>query len=411
MAKDIAVTTDALPATFRPWQLLWPTALLVAAACLVTGSATWLFAAGILRGGGWTYIAGTTSLSWFDTGFARRELAGTVIRLFTPDPLIGTAWFGFITYAAFALAGIWLCCRPSLGFPRRLFLGALLLAILVRLSADIGRTDPAIMALGIGAALAASRAHWILCASFVFIALLVHETGLIELAPLVAVVAWGSGSWRRWQAPNAVAGAIILASAVGLYAATLHPHYDLFAATAKIHARFPHPEDADTAIYQNLVGPAALRLANCFIRRDTLYPVQVGDGLFLCLLFAVGLQPTRWRLMLAACALPFLALSAIAIDVGRWATFAAYIAFVAAAILPAPAVGRKAGLTAGALALVAYALLIASPRPPNTGQSIPMMDDYAAIHWFHPPPPAGLEVCDPNWQKVIGLDRLPARPS
>jgi hypothetical protein len=205
--------TDRLGAPTVGYSVYWlrrallPSAIIFAAAYILARSWILPIALGAVREGGWIYTAGLAAISWSDTGFARRELQGTLIRLFTDDPMVGLGWFGFATYSVFAAAGIWACLRPSHSLGRKALLGVALLAILMRLSYDVGRTDAAVMALGIGAAWSAREARWMICATFLFVALLFHEAGLIELAPLVVGIAVVSGSWRQWRSLDAAGGA------------------------------------------------------------------------------------------------------------------------------------------------------------------------------------------------------------
>jgi hypothetical protein len=383
-------------------RLLPPTALIVAALVIATTAAEQALHA-VNPAGAWTYNAGQNAISWFDTGFARRELAGTILRLLSLHPLIGTVWLWLGSMSALAAASAALCFRSSLRWGERLGLAATAFAVLLRLSFDVGRLDATIMVLGIGAAWAAREARWGLCATFLFVALLFHETGLIELLPLAVATAWASGAWRRWRTPNAIAGLTILVAGLALYILSFHPSVEVGAIGRRLHAEFPDPRYADQALFLNLAGGRALNFAQCLGRQVPIYRLEVVDGLLLCGIFAAGLQPTRWRLVLAATAGPLLALSTIAIDLGRWAVFGAFGAFTISALLAGSSPTKGGRWAAIGATLAACALMAWHPRPVGAGTAIPAVEDPVQEIWFPLAGALSFDGCDARWRDAIGV--------
>lgn len=376
-----------------------PCLLGASAFCLLSYPLALSIGWGGFRHGYWTYNAGLASLSWFDAGFARRELEGTLIRLFTADPMVGAAWFHVLSYAALAALGVWACCQPRLSLERRLALSVTLLAVLARLGTDVGRTDAAVMVCGLFAARAAREARWAMCAGTLFAALLFHEAGLIVLGPLVCVVALASGSWRSWRTPSAFAGAVIMAAAVVAYALSFKTHADVAAIVARLHRQMIEPEQADLAVSVNLTGFKGLAASLCVNRANPIYSLRIICGLVLCPMFAYGLQRERLGLALIASLPAFLLLSLIASDVGRWATMAVFCAFALGAVLPE---GTKAFRPIALLsALLASLLLSAFLRLSDVAPVIPLVDytvSAGGVDWGK-----AYAACYPEWRADLGL--------
>jgi len=179
------------------------------------------------RHGYWGYNAGALALTYFNTGFSRRELAGTLTHFISADPMVGAAYLHLLTYAALTASFVFLIARDPSMPARRSMLGLALLTVLLRLSLDVGRTDGLVMLLGLLAAHAAARGWLIVSALVLSIALAIHETGFLVLAPLTGAVAIGHGTWRRLTGYVLGSVAAIFLLTGILYVVGLQPHDDI----------------------------------------------------------------------------------------------------------------------------------------------------------------------------------------
>jgi len=353
----------------------------------------------------WSYNGASIGLSWFDTGFARRELEATLIRLVTADPMVGGALFHALAYTALAALAFAATLRAPIADRQRLAVGAVFLAALFRVGADVGRADPAVMICGFVAAWAARGGRWPLAALALTVALAFHETGLIVLAPLAAGVAFEHRAWRHSGRASRALGLALAGLGLAAYVLALQARPDVAAAARAVHARFPDPSMADLSVYYTLSGPRGVASILCQQRLDGTYPAKILKGVGLIVLCAAGLRPRRWRTTLLATLPPFLFLSAIAVDVARWTVFAAFAIAVMATMEPAadappkPPSRRNAALALAAAALMMVGVgfvepLDPAPVIPNAllGGRAPTLNALGRASY-----------CDPGWRAFLGL--------
>lgn len=389
-------------------RALLPCALVWCALLCIANPLVFALRLGGLRYGYWTYNAGWAALNYFNTGFARRELQGTIISPLMAEPMSGVFWAHVLAYAALAGVGGWLCTRSAIPLDRQAALGVVLIAVLARLALDVGRTDVDVMLCGLAAAWAASTARWAVAAGALVVAVLFHEAGLIVLGPLTAAVAIASQAWRRSKRIDTVLAVAILALGTVLYLLGFSVRGDHHALGQTVHKLFANPDYADLALYENLTGARGMASAMCYTRMNPAYPLQVISGIGTCALVAAGLNPSRPVLALAATLLPYLALSYIATDIGRWACFGAFSAVTLSLFTPVRSnIGRRwpmlAAVSACALMSVGLDFRWAVFAP------VPVLDN--SVRAYGPKGPDPLEAitaCDPTWRDAIGV-RFPQR--
>jgi len=212
----------ALPGS-APTQLTWMTVLFVVvvlAASLrvpfhlaLTGRLPDIFELG-------AYTRAVLGFNYFELGAIRRGLGGSIVYLLSPDILVGTTAFFYLSAFAVCVGSALLFARLDLPWPQRLAFGVAMAAIMLRWAEDIGRTDMAIAALLAAATLAVLRARFLAAVLFVCVGLFIHELSVIFGIPLIAaLMADGRldkvGKKERW--------AIVLAIAVtaSLYLAVI----------------------------------------------------------------------------------------------------------------------------------------------------------------------------------------------
>jgi hypothetical protein len=382
---------------------LWAGVLGLFAAIPISFPVAFAIASDGPQGAYWTYNAGFNAISWFDTGFARRELAGTLIALFRAEPMTGSLVFHVLTYLIAAGAGTYAIATCEASTVRRVALSAIFLGVLARVALDVGRVETVTMALGLLAAWAARDARWTVCAFALSVALLFHETGLIILFPLVCAVSWSSGSWRRWRSLDGFGALLVLAISIVAYGLTFVTHPDLTAIGRRVHSLFPYGGDADVAVYINLTGFRGMATAICASSKLPLYPAHVIAGVTVCLLTVFGLQPERWRAALFVSVPAFVVLSLIATDIGRWGTLAIYSIFALAVILP---MGSARAPNASLIAAIVIMVLLNASGDFRTLDftPIPSVDAVADALWVKEPDHGKiLDGCDPGWRAAIGL--------
>ena len=405
---DRLMKTAAVLPTPPPGRLLRATVIGVFAFC----AALFLFfplAVGWARGhfehAVWSYNGASIALSYFETGFARRELEATLIRPFTTDPMVGGAAFHALAYAALAALAMAATLRAPMADRQRLAVGAVFLAVLFRVGADVGRADPAVMVCGLVAAWAARAGRFGTAAAAIAVALALHEAGLIVLAPLVAGVAWENRAWRKAGRASRALGLAVAVLALAAYVLALLARPDVAAAARVVHAKFAEPDMADLSVYYTLSGSRGVASILCQQRLDGAYLGKVLKGAALIVLCTAGLRPRRWLTTLFAVLPPFLFLSAIAVDVARWTVFAAFA--IAAMTTMEPAADAKSRPPAplnSALAFLAAILMVAgvsfvdpldpAPAVPNLmfGGRAMTLDALDRASY-----------CDPGWRRFLGL--------
>lgn len=402
-------TVETVPRLSKVWPLVGritlPIVLIWSAVCFIAAPFGVAAAWGGLRHAYWKYDAGLAAISYFDAGFVRRGLEGTLIRPFGLDPMIGAMAFHLVTYSIFAGFSIWLCCREKLPISRQIALGSTLSVILARLALDVGRTDAAIMICGLIAVWAVTEARWIIGAVALFVALLFHEAGMIVLAPLVAGAAYLSGSWRGWASSSGLAASAIIIIALVLYGLSTQANPDAHAIGAHIHKQFQDPLYADLAVFANLSGSRGMADAICTMHHNPAYPIQVISGLIVCPLIAVGLLPSR-PLVAVGVSLPaYLGLSLIATDIGRWATFAVFCVFAVATMCAARHPATRIGRKEVGFVLVATFLMFAGLDFRSSGFApVPLINNFVQTHGLRSLAPAeAITTCDPTWRAALGL--------
>jgi hypothetical protein len=352
----------------------------------------------------WSYNGASIALSYFETGFARRELEATLIRLFTADPMVGGAVFHALAYTALAALAFVSVLRAPIADRQRLAIGAVFLVVLFRVGSDVGRADPAVMACGFVAAWATRAGRWAIAAAAIAIALAFHEAGGIVLVPLVVGVAFDHRSWRRVGRASWSLALGVAVVGVAAYAVALTAHPDVARAARAMHAKFFEPGMADLSVYYTLSGSRGVTSILCQQGMDGAYVGKIIKGAGLIGLCMAGLRPTRWRTTLLVVLPPFLFLSTIAIDIARWTVFALFAIAVMATLEPAPAANDKSsGPLHLALALLAAILMVVGVGLVEPLDPAPAIPDPLGRHEssFN-----GLDratACDPGWRRFLGL--------
>jgi hypothetical protein len=365
------------------------------------------------------YHAATLGFNYFDFGFVRRGLAGSVVSLLGPDRLLGTAVFHVLCAAAVAAGAATLFLRLRLRAGARGVYVLLFIALMLRWGEDPGRTDLAVAALLIAAALAFQAKQLVLSCLCVGLSLGVHETGLVLGLPLLAALLLDGERWRQVPRRTAAAGLLVLAASVAFYVLLgWLPHADVPTMVSVVRSHFPTHDYVDWAIYFAVSGRRGVQTSICQNLGDPTYPLHLATGLGVIAIFIAllrkGARPSLSAALLAAVP-PFLFLSVVANDLSRWTVLAALNVW----LLSAVSAGRSAADAACAdlqrrrwTALrIGTAMLVIPLIHPKTWpiadpifSPMPVID--RAVQEFGGPSTPRFRValarCDANWRSVLG---------
>ena len=400
-------------------------ALLVALSTRLLASAVWRHVL-LTEESPLLYHAATLAFNYFDFGFVRRGLAGSVVSLLGPDRLLGTAIFHVLCAAAVAGGAAALFLHLRLRAGERLLYVLLFVALMLRWAEDPGRTDLAVAALLIAAGLAFQARLLLVACLCVGVSLGIHETGLIFGVSLLAALLLDGGRWRQVTRRNATAGVLVLSTFIALYVllGTL-PQADVPTMVSVVRSRFPRHEYVDWAIYFAVSGGRGVRTSVCQNLGDPTYPLHLATGLGVIGLF-ITLLRRRTRPSLAAALLaavpPVLVLSIVANDLSRWTVLAALNVWILSAVAAAESdLGGDAGARSWqrtSLRLGVAVLVIPLIHPKTWRIEDPIFSPSPVIDRLvqelgGPRTPrfaAALARCDSEWRSVLGDDHGLAPP-
>ena len=369
------------------------------------------------------YHAAAIGFSYFDVGFVRRGLAGSVVSLLGPDRLLGTAVFHVLCAAAVAGGAAILFLRLRLRLPAggRWVYVLLFVALMLRWAEDPGRTDLAVAALLVATVLAFQAKQLVLSCLCLGLSLGVHETGLVYGLSLFAALFLDGARWRQVPRRTGAAGLLVLAAFVALYLLLgMLPHADVPTMVSVVRSRFPTNEYVDWAIYFAVSGTRGVRTSICQNLGDPTYPLHLATGLGVIAIF-IALLRNRARPSLPAALLaavpPFLFMSAVANDLSRWTMLAALnvwlLSAVSACDLAEDADGadrrpwRRAALRIGTAMLVIPLIHPKTWRIQDPIFSPAPVIDHALQEVGGPRTPrfrVALARCDADWRSVLGDD-------
>ena len=392
--------------------------LLVALSARLLASATWR---GVLltEESPLLYHAAAIGFSYFDVGFVRRGLAGSVVSLLGPDRLLGTAIFHVLCAAAVAGGAAILFLRLRLPAGARWVYVLLFVALMLRWAEDPGRTDLTVAALLVAAVLALQAKQLVLSCLCLGLSLGVHETGLVYGASLLAALLLDGARWRQVPRRAAAAGLLVLAAFVALYLLLgMLPHADVPTMVSVVRSRFPTNEYVDWAIYFAVSGSRGVRTSICQNLGDPTYPLHVAQGLGVIAIFIALLRnrakPSLPVALLAAVP-PFLFMCAVANDLSRWTMLAALNVWLLSAAGACDPAGdadaavrrpwRQAALRIGAAMLVIPLIHPKTWRIQDPIFSPSPVIDHALQELGGPRTPrfrAALARCDPDWRSALG---------
>ena len=363
------------------------------------------------------YSRTVIAISYFNDGFVRRGLGGSIAALLSPDwvtsavlfTLFSTMWLA----TALALILYRLGQRSDLSVP-------IYFALVIILSPqtflawgiDIARTDMFVAGSIAWAVLATISGYRLCGVALLLVGFLGHETAVVFGAPLLACI--NLHAYRTNILTRPMVATIMLILIVGLGAlmagqASLSAPPDLL--VDHMLQSGPHRTDDNTllskqiATYMLVSGLRGVRTSICY---NTDFDPRYAINAMVCLLVAAlygFILPVRSRSgFLASVILPVCFMLLVAMDTGRWCQLAVLNAWLFAAAQrlqpnvkagPMPAAASLAGATA-LLALLASGI--------THYDTVNRLTSFASTHLGvpqHGPLEQWLTRCDPQWRAVL----------
>ncbi|MGI4878856.1 MAG: hypothetical protein ACRYG4_15365 [Janthinobacterium lividum] len=373
--------------------------------------------------GGWQALPGDPiynytilRANYFNAGFVRRGLQGTVLALFDRhgdvDSLVGF----HVVCAVFLAVPLALLVRRLivLGTWQWLWFAAVALLapqIMPSWSVDVGKGDMMTMGFVAWALLAAVDRRYVLAVVPLAIGYLAHETVIFFGAPLVAAM-WFV-DYRRGLATTREG--LVAVGVLGAALVTITLAYVAFSAPPQEIARVilegtPRSMLRYYAAYMTMAGTKSATTSFCISLKRPDVALDLAACVVVVLLYAVvTLARTRLALGVFAFAalLPMVLLSAVAVDYGRWVSLAAMVAWLAAAglrIKGAAPVEAATRVYAGSAAVLALLMAMGSSSIYYANTATQRLSRHL---WT--PVPMTLEQrissCDPGWADTIAYPR------
>lgn len=262
-------------------------------------------------------------VNYFNSGFPKRALTGTIALLFGTD-LQGVVYFHIASalWLASPLAVMLYLAASRIDIRSRMMLTALLVLpphLFMSWAPDLGRVDMLTLGMVSWAAVAAITGRPALGAVILAVGALCHETAIVFGVPLLLAISFQEGRWQslaRFAAPVAALLAVI-AIAQALLAPTPTRLIEVMSAASESQMR-------DIAIYSYIWSKIPEVICVNLSNSHYFPSVAIGFALLLLLIVAHGCKDrSTFALYAVAVLTPFVVASIIAVDVGRWLSMSA----------------------------------------------------------------------------------------
>lgn len=354
------------------------------------------------------------SANYIDIGFVRRGLGGTISRVLFNDPDTGAITFHILSTAALILSLLILGWKSlkKISFYNTLFLMMFCVIspqLFLGWENDIARTDMAVIACIVLAAVSLVTDRPSIAALMLFVGFLAHETAIIFGLPLIFVIALARSDTGlrglRHLLPHAI-GLAVAVVGIALVQGSLTPDTDVFVRRMIEHTP-PPPEQwykdiRDCAIYMMVGGLRGLKTAMCYNLYYKAYPLMIAFTLLITIANGLILGVERhWMLFIMAIVGPTLFMDLVANDMGRWVKFGCAATWVLSVVLHDRGVvsldGRRLVVSS---VLLGVLLLMGS----SGVHSVNRASEKLAVWLGYPAAPEigdWMTHCDPNWRSVI----------
>ncbi len=357
------------------------------------------------------YQAATLGFNFFQFGFVRRGLGGSIAYLLGPNLLYATAFFHVLSAIWVAALVCWLLSRIAAPPPVLAPFALILVDLMLFWAEDGGRTDMAVAGLLALSAIAVTHTRPVLACLCVAVGLAIHEISFIFGLPLLAALFLGQRRFRTISIRVVVGAAAVILSALLLYVSLdLPSHADSKTMVATIRSELPRSIQVEWALYYALSGVRGVRTSLCQNVIDPnhiLHALGAGVLVLLSTFALAGRRLSVWMLALLASLPSFLFLWSVANDMSRWATLSLFNVWLVCACRPVDEGEDVDRLT---WARVASAALVLPPHYPKAVwvdypiyTPSPLIENI--VRKLGGPQTPNVEValtrCDPSWRTVL----------
>lgn len=371
-----------------------------------TGAADWRIVQGNY------YNAVFLTANYFDVGFVRRGLGGTIARLFSDDPFRGALILHALSAAVLVGAVGLIQYRLLLARQNLMALFTVGFAILspqmfAGWGTDIGRTDMLVIGTIAWAGIALRAGRPGLAAILLSCGFLAHETSIIFGVPLMLAIAADEAGNGRLDRRGLVRAALLLVAAVAsiaglqaLAAPTSSAFLDVMQRLAPPAIDQDHADLRDVAAYMMVLGSRGLRTAICYNLTWPGYRVMIAMSFLVTVMNGIALGLER-RVIWASLAvvIPVMFMNAVANDAGRWVKFGCANAWLLSAHLQ---IGSD--LAESGKRLAGRALLLVALMSMGISKDAPVNPESSRISWHlgspQEPVDAWMTRCDPRWRQA-----------
>lgn len=262
-------------------------------------------------------------VNYFNSGFPKRALTGTIALLFGTD-LPGVVYFHIASalWLATPLAVILYMAASRIDLRSRVMLTALLVLsphLFMSWAPDLGRVDMLTLGMVSWAAVATIAGKPALGAAAVAVGALCHETAIVFGVPLLLAISFQSGKWQS-VARLAVPTTAILA-VIGIAQVLFAPSP---ARLIEVMSAAPESQMRDIAIYSYIWNTIPAAICVNLSNGHYFQSVAIGLALLLLLIVTHGCKDRSTLALYAVAVLtPFVVASIVAVDVGRWLSMSA----------------------------------------------------------------------------------------
>lgn len=311
------------------------------------------------------YNAATLSFNYFDFGFVRRGLGGSIVYILSQNRLYGTVVFHILSsLAVSALAG-WIVANLAGPPIRRLVFAIAIVAMMARWSLEPGRPDVAAAALVAGAAISFRSGRPILASVCVALGLYIHEVAFLFGLPLLLGMFWGERDNRDCRLRSApIVLAVLGAALTAYFLLGWLPSVDRVTMAQRVRSHFTPHEHVDWAIYFAVSGARGVHTSICQNLNDPTYLMHLLSGVGVIAMFLSALSSSRlppWPSVIVACVAPYCFLSIVANDLARWTVLGSFAVWLLCASVPRPKPGEWQGRALPRLATVLFLIPLTYP--------------------------------------------------
>lgn len=365
--------------------------------------------------------------NYFTEGFVRRGISGTLFYLIKIESVAGrlAIFHGLSALALLSLLFVILRRLAKSPTHHWVWLSVVLVLsppLFMAWARDVARGDMLAEAFIVGALIACLGQRYLVAATILFLASQVHENGLIYGVPLcisAGYLDFKAGKLSTGKAVSALTLLSVLTAAALVAQRLFGMSPPEMAHDMLIHSAPPNPDVysdpttfRDLAIYLTVGGVRTIKSSACVLFQSKaayLYIFSIYFVLFLYGLVLPAFSRLRIGLLLFVGVLPMTLVTVLAIDYGRWLSFAVLNWWLVNAVLELKGVDPLATDGWPPRVSIAAAVAVLAMGPGEITAANLTFSKLAEGTWHGNPKGNRFDWCDPTWRSVF--DPSGMRPS